>query len=210
MALLHEGEPGRHLAQDVELAAGEALVALLGRGEVREDPLHLDARRRARPLGEGDEGVGRQAVPVEPRLELEVQGDRPAGAPARCGERLHQVRRRHGRTEAQRRDALRVGRRRVTEDEDRRVDAGLPELLPLVHAHDGEPGRARAVAVGVRLHDGPDARGRGARRQEPHVVGEGIEIDLGPGGATAPRGREKGHGAHDNRPRGAPCYPGIE
>ena len=44
VALRDPRQPRRDLAQHLELAAREALVALLGGGEVREEP--LDARAR--------------------------------------------------------------------------------------------------------------------------------------------------------------------
>ncbi len=77
--------------------------------------------------------------------------------------------------QAQLDDALRLRRLRVADDQNRRIDAGAPQLLALVHADDAESGRARldrggahgdgAVSVRVRFDDGVEPRRSGARRQ---------------------------------------------
>lgn len=86
------------------------------------------------------------------------------------------------------------------EDEDRGGDTGPAQLFPFIDADDAEsPGagierraadRDRPVAVGIRLHHGENARGRGAVDEEAGVVGDGVEVDLGPHGAPLPFGRE--------------------
>ena len=80
-----------------------------------------------------------------------------------------------------------------------------PELLRLVHADDAQRRRARgergpadrdgAVAIGVRLHDGVQPRGRGPGGEQADVVRERVEVDLGPDRPAAPLGGVRGHGA---------------
>ena len=72
MALGHEGEPLRDPSQHLELPPREALIPLLGGGEVGEEAARLQAGQGADPLRQGDARLGEQAVPVEPGLHLEV------------------------------------------------------------------------------------------------------------------------------------------
>jgi hypothetical protein len=196
VALRDPGEAAGGLAEDLELAPREALIALLGGGEVREQALHADPGELPRALGQRDERLGGEPVPVEAGLELEVQRDGRAPRPGGLRERLDQIHRAHRRPEPERGDASRVGGLRVPEHEERRVDPRPAELLALVDAHDreaaragregGAPDRDGAVAVGVRLHDGVEARGGGATGEQADVRGEGVEVDLGPDRAAPP------------------------
>ena len=65
-------QPRRCRDERVVLHAREGAVALLGSGEVREEPsTSIDGSAR-RLLGEGDELIERQAVAVQPALQLDV------------------------------------------------------------------------------------------------------------------------------------------
>src|SRR3990172_1744016 len=96
------------------------------------------------------------------------------------------------------------GRPCIAEDEDGCVDAADAKLFALIDADNAqargagvERGAAHgdsAVAVGVGLHDGEEARGGGAGGEQPHVVRDGVEVDLGPAGAAGPVVRAGVHG----------------
>ena len=78
----------------------------------------------------------------------------------------------------------------LAEDEDRRVDPGLPQCDTLSGERDAQPGAPgiqggaadgdRAVAVAVGLDHRPNGGGRGGRTEDADVVGDGVEVDLGP------------------------------
>jgi hypothetical protein len=144
-------------------------------------------------------------VAGEAGLELEVDRDGRATAMRCGGQRLDQGGGADGGAEVERDDALGVLGGRVAEDDHRGVDAGPAKLLGLVDAYDAEGGRAGrerlpgggdgAMPVAVRLDDRPEPGRRGACREQPDVVGERVEVDLGPHGPAAPRDGGSRHGA---------------
>src|SRR4029077_11940547 len=93
-----------------------------------------------------------------------------------------------------------LARERAAEDDDRRIDAGAPELDALGDARDAEPPRARveerarrrdrAAAVRVRLHHSEHRDARSDELTHPAaVVAERPEADLGDGGSSGRLGQ---------------------
>src|ERR1019366_9116410 len=80
--------------------------------------------------------------------------------------------------------------RGLGQQEDRRLDAGLPEGHPLLHQGHGQPGRAAGqggpghrqgpVPVAVGLHHRAQGGRAGHRAEDRSVVLHGIEVDVGP------------------------------
>ncbi len=98
--------------------------------------------------------------------------------------------------EAQLDGALSLRHGRMPHYQDRRRDARPTQLFALVDADDaqavgagGQGGRRdarRAVAVGIRLHDGHQQGAAGLPLQRADVVVERVEVDVAPNGASQP------------------------
>jgi len=165
---------------------------------MRIQTLDLDVRQRARRVGESDQLIGGEAVAVEAALQLDVDALRHA---ARCRlprERVGEWQRRHGRREAQIDDRSGFRRLHSADDEQRRLDAALPQLRGFVDTHHGQavcagidrsaPDADRTVTVGVRFDDGVEPCGSGASDEQPHVMRDRIEVDLSPARSAVPPG----------------------
>ena len=128
-----------------------------------------DVRRRLRQLGE--------PPPAHAGVELEVNRDLVRDLAARDDELEPRV--------PCRGDLARIVRR--AHDHDARVGQLAPQLEALVDGGDAECGRARfegraayvdrAVAVAVRLHDGPELGAVEDVEKPPRVVANGAEVD---------------------------------
>src|SRR5919107_1804539 len=163
------------------------LLVRVGRGEVRVDAGEPRAEYLARlpHLGKLD------APAVHPRVHLEVNVQVWMGCDAprdldRVGRHLQTVF--CGKWEPVRQE--------VGKDQDRGFDTGAAQFSPLLDGDDGEGVCPRfdtgagdldgAVAVGIRLDDGHQARVVGPSFEGLHVVSHGAKVDLGPGTAGYP------------------------
>ena len=175
---------GQHPVEAADLLLGEARVGAVGRGEVgpQAGDFHAGSAQQRQHVA----GLLRcDPDPVHARVHLHVDAQR--GPQRRDG--LGHGPRGDGAFEV----VLGVGRevvgQRRGEDEDGLRHAEGPEPRPLRHVRHGKAADALlpqyrydvldAVAVRVRLYDADDVGLAGLLPQEPDVVTQRVEVDLG-------------------------------
>ena len=194
---LHPGrrELGEHPLVAAQLFGGEGVVGLVGHRTVGE--------HRGQPqLGTGEHGsgqthhlVGLGAHPVHAGVDLEVHLHRvPRTVGGHRGRQLLDTGGGvHGGVEVVAHQVVELVGRGLAQHDDRTVQSGLSQLGALGRQGHGQavgaagqrgPGHLHStVAVALGLHHGADAAGGHQVAQDADVVGDGSQIDVGPGGA---------------------------
>ena len=158
-------------------------------------------REVAEPGDERQRVRGGDADPAHAGVDLEVDGDPPAGVLRLALERLGVRERVEGQRAAEPRHLGGAVGGDLAQQQHGGVDAGRPQRADLAGGGDAELGGAggeggaggadRAVPVGVRLDDGENPPlGAGEPHRQAHVVRERLEVD--PGARRAPGVRRAG------------------
>jgi hypothetical protein len=186
----------RH-AEALQLVAGEAVAPrLVGRREVRHQPADAQVFEVTQTPGELGGLVVPHAEPAQPRVHLDVYLGHDSGGARRRVERLGHVEPVDDRDNRLREARLGLPLPEAAEAEDGAAHARAAQREALLGRRHAEPVRAfgfeparairRAVAVGVSLdhahHLDAHADERAHRAEVP---GERVQVNLGPGRATA-------------------------
>ena len=188
-----------HAVELLHLPPGEGPVLIgvtVGHREVRPQPLQPEQRLVGDGAHEGGDGGGLGPDAVHPGVHLHVDRRRLAPAPRRAGELLDAL----GGVERGREPVGQCGVDGVgaalAQEEDGTPHVMLAQLDALVdqcHGQlrrpSGQRGARRrraAVPVAVRLDDGAEPGRLDQPGQHPGVVGDGRQVDLGPGRSRVP------------------------
>ncbi len=158
---------------------------------MREDALDLEMLQAREALEQCPHVFGKEAQPAHPRIHLDMH---PRGAAQFAGgtvQSLGGLQGEYRRAEVVQDNVARLPGGAIAQDQNRGVDACLAQQQGLADAGHAQPLGAvvqsgprdldGAVAVSVGLEDGHDARvGSHHLAQQPHVVGDGFEVDLYP------------------------------
>jgi hypothetical protein len=184
------------------------VIGLVGHGEVGEEPFELELAVLADDPGQVEGGVGVTAHPVHAGVDLQVhvEGVHHPGVGHGFGQGVDGPAAVDHGGEAPVDDRLGGARRRLGQQQDRRIDTGFAQLDAFLHQRHAEPGGARleggeghcdrAVPVAVRLHDRHEPGRAGPVGEERGVVADGVQIDLRPHGAVVRSGTAAGHARH--------------
>jgi hypothetical protein len=190
------GDGFAELGESHDLLRRELVAGELAHREMAPEPFELDAGELRDAFDEGDSLLEWRALTVHAGVDAGMDGDRPAGERRSFAQRLRDRERRHACRQLLRHDLLRRIRRRLDQQDDRSIDAGLPQADTFLDERDTEPRRAGVqgrprdldvtVAVGVGLHHRECLYfGRGVRSERADVVTYRAEVYLRIRGAPA-------------------------
>src|SRR3990170_2550212 len=163
-----------------------APLVLLGRGEMGPQSLEHQTGVHDSPGERGRRLRRPQAHSVHPRVDLEVDADRPSHRSRGLRDAAQAVLGVDGRREPRGKRLLLGAGRELREHEDRSLDAPFAQAEALLDERHADPARARLqgrpghcrvpVSVAVRLHHGEQLGGR--RLDQPDVVADRLEVHL--------------------------------
>jgi hypothetical protein len=187
-------KPGKRRLESLALRGEQRLFGIVGGGEVRVDRVDAQVGARGHVRDGPIQVVVTKTEPVHPGVDLQMAAECRAVASGSGLERAGRAGGRDRRRQGMLEEAIEVADAERAEHQDRDAHARLPKGDPLFDVRAGEhrgtrglechPCLTRAVAVGVRLHDGDHAR---AATEEPcngaQVAPERREVHAGGGWA---------------------------